>query len=247
MCKVGKHPARTRHHAADGLESFPEFSAYEGFGDPGEEVACDVEDVLPEHCYQNDGLKIASENGERLFGFGGRIDTANSGKITFILDGVDIFANDTDNIDNWQREGEFADTWTFVGVIDVDGFQSAELREIRGKDWQQVFMFCDDFTIGRAPFDLDTDSDGIRDGLDPNPAGFNDNSCDPVGPESLSNLLIAGQVVYCASQGGVTVQGNVQITGTGELQVITPNTTMNPGFKVDRGGKLSVYSESLPP
>ena len=54
--------------------------------------------------------------------------------------GVDINGNDTDNIDNWQREGDSADNWAFVGVIDTDGFLSAELRELRGKDWDQVRM-----------------------------------------------------------------------------------------------------------
>jgi len=214
--------------------------------DSPSEVACDVGDVLPEHCYQNDGVKIASTDGEWLFGFGGLIDTANSGKITFILDGIDISANDSDNVDNWQREGIFADNWVFVGVIDVDGFLAAELREIRGKDWQQVLMFTDDFTIGRAPPDLDSDGDGIRDGLDPNPAIFNDNSCNPVGPDTLGNLPISSQVVHCASQGGVTVQGTVHVTGTGGLVVITPMTTIEPGFRVGPGGRLSVYSETLP-
>ena len=67
-----------------------------------------------------------------------------------MLDGVDINGNDTDNIDNWQREGDSADNWAFVGVIDTDGFVSAELRELRGKDFQQVLLFSDDFTIGRS-------------------------------------------------------------------------------------------------
>jgi hypothetical protein len=103
---------------------------------------------IPIECYQNDGLKVESATGDTLYAFGGRIDTANSGKVTFLLDGVDINANDTDNIDNWQREGEWADNWKFVGVIDTDGFVSAELRELRGKDFQQVLLFSDDFYIG---------------------------------------------------------------------------------------------------
>lgn len=113
---------------------------------------CDsAEDPIPTVCYQNDGLKVESETGNTLYAFGGRIDTANSGKITFLLDGVDINGNNTDNIDNWQREGEWADSWNFVGVIDPDGFLSAELLELRGKDYQQVLLFSDDFTIGMSP------------------------------------------------------------------------------------------------
>jgi hypothetical protein len=74
--------------------------------------------------------------------------TGGSPKITFLLDGVDVNANDTDNIENWQREGDFVNNWSFIGVIDIDGFASAELRELRGKDFQQVLIFNDDFTTG---------------------------------------------------------------------------------------------------
>jgi hypothetical protein len=103
---------------------------------------------IPIECYQNDGLKVRSQTGDTLYAFGGRIDTASAGKVTFLLDGIDVFANNTDNIDNWQREGELADNWQFVGVIDADGFLSAELRELNGKDAQQVLLFADEFTIG---------------------------------------------------------------------------------------------------
>ena len=106
---------------------------------------------IPIECFQNDGLKVESEAGAPLYAFGGRIDTANSGKVTFLLDGVDINGNDTDNIDNWQREGDAADNWAFVGVIDTDGFLTAELRELKGKDYQQVLLFCDSFTIAAPP------------------------------------------------------------------------------------------------
>jgi len=110
---------------------------------------CDgAEDPIPVECYQNDGLKVESEAGDTLYAFGGLIDTANDGKVTFLLDGVDINASSPDNIDNVLREGELADNWTFVGVIDTDGFLTAEIRELRGKDSQQVNLFADGFSIG---------------------------------------------------------------------------------------------------
>lgn len=114
-------------------------------------VYCDsAEDPnIPIECYQNDGLKVESETGDTLFAFGGRVDS-NTGtpKITFLLDGIDINANNSDNIDNWQREGDLANNWSFIGVIDTDGFLSAELLELKGKDYQQVLVFSDDYTIG---------------------------------------------------------------------------------------------------
>lgn len=121
---------------------------------------------IPLECFQNDGLRIESAVGATLYAFGGRIDTANSGKVTFLLDGVDINGNDTDNIDNWQREGEFADNWDFVGVLDTEGFLTAELRELRGKDFQQVLMFTDDFTLQMGALPGDFDNDGDVDGDD---------------------------------------------------------------------------------
>ena len=102
---------------------------------------------IPIECYQEDGLRIVSETGDPLYAFGGRIDTANSGKVTFLLDGIDVNGNDTDNVENWQREGDPADNWAFVGVIDEEGFLSVELRELGGKDFQQVLLFADDFHI----------------------------------------------------------------------------------------------------
>ncbi|QEG38009.1 hypothetical protein Pr1d_53570 [Bythopirellula goksoeyrii] len=124
---------------------------------------------IPSECFQNDGLKVESATGATLYAFGGRIDTANNGKVTFLLDGVDINGNNTDNIDNWQREGDWADSWAFVGVIDTTGFLTAELRELRGKDFQQVLMFNDDFTIqteGVLLLPGDFDDDGDVDGSD---------------------------------------------------------------------------------
>jgi hypothetical protein len=105
---------------------------------------------IPIECYQNDGILVESEPGDILFAFGARIDTANGGKVTFLLDGIDVNGDAPENIDNWQREGDFADNWVFVGVIESEGFHSAELLELRGKDTQQVRLFADDFTIHRS-------------------------------------------------------------------------------------------------
>lgn len=122
---------------------------------------------IPLECYQNDGLKITSATGDTLYAFGGKIDTASSGKVTFLLDGIDINANSSDNIDNWQREGDLADSWAFVGVIESTGFLTVELRELRGKDYQQVYLFADAFTIGVAGAPVgDTDGDGVPDNED---------------------------------------------------------------------------------
>jgi hypothetical protein len=147
---------------------------------------------IPIECYQNDGLKVESETGDPLYAFGGLIDTANSGKVTFLLDGVDINGNDTDNIDNWQREGDSADNWAFVGVIDTDGFLSAELRELRGKDLDQVLLFCDSFTIVSPPVcivDLEHFSILAMHWLDA-PCGVGNNWCEGADLDFSTNVEI---------------------------------------------------------
>jgi hypothetical protein len=170
---------------------------------------------IPIQCYQNDGLKIESANGDTLYAFGGRIDTANSGKVTFLLDGVDINGNDSDNIENWQREGDVADNWAFVGVIDTDGFLTAELRELRGKDYQQVLLFADGFIIGVSAFPSgDTDGDGWADVDDNCPLIANPNQedidGDGVGDGCDNCMSIANPLQEDANEDGC---GDACLTG----------------------------------
>ena len=90
-------------------------------------------------------------------------------------------------------------------------------------------------------------SGAARDGLDPNPGVlFDDNDCNPVGPATLDLVIGSGQIVRCASQGGVDVEDDTHIENNGELLIITPNTSVFPGFGIDAGGNLKVYSEDLP-
>ena len=131
--------------APDG--QFAIFSLPHGMTTDSGSYCVDAPEPIPVECYQNDGLKVTSEAGDTLYAFGGLIDTANGGKVSFLLDGVDINAG-PGNPDNELREGEPADNWAFVGVIDTDGFLTAEIRELKGKDFQQVLLFADDFSIG---------------------------------------------------------------------------------------------------
>ena len=59
-------------------------------------------------------------------------------------------------------------------------------------------------------------------------------------------VIGSGQIVRCASQGGVNVENGTQIGNNGELLIITPSTSVFPGFGIDAGGRLKVYSEDLP-
>jgi hypothetical protein len=106
--------------------------------------------ALPLPCYQNDGILIQSTQAGKLYAVGGFID-ANVGvnptsKVTFLLDGVDIYASASDP-NNDQRMGATIDNWSFFGVIDAAGFYNAELRELEGKDLEPVSIFMDNFTI----------------------------------------------------------------------------------------------------
>jgi len=179
---------------------------------------------IPIECFQDDGLAVAAEGGQALFAFGGKIDTANSGKVTFLLDGVDVNASDPDNVGNWQREGDLADQWAFVGVIDPAGFASVELRELRGKDFQQVLLFADDFTIRRddpaCSNGIDDDGDG---GVDFDPI----TAADPTqGTGDPGCLDPAWPVEDPACQNGVDDDGRPGIDFDG-------GASLNGGIPVD--------------
>jgi hypothetical protein len=91
-------------------------------------------------CWLNDGWVVTSAEGETLYGIGGWItSTTKGGKITFLLDGVNV---------NVDRDGDPVNDWTFIGVIDTDGFTSVEILELRGTDGDGVFIWGDDFTVG---------------------------------------------------------------------------------------------------
>jgi hypothetical protein len=99
----------------------------------------------------------------------------------------------------------------------------------------------------------DSDGDGIRDGLDPSPGSQDNNACNDVDDNIavvFTDQLISGTLVQCADHDGVNVGisagSNVRVMNNGELQVISPVATFAPGFTVDPGGKLIVYSETLP-
>lgn len=68
---------------------------------------------------------------------------------------------DGENI-NEARDGDAVLNWTFVGVIDTNGFTTAEILELRGADYDQAFIWGDTFTIGVSAVP-DSDADGIVD------------------------------------------------------------------------------------
>lgn len=91
-------------------------------------------------CWQYDGWIIESAEGETLYGIGGWFTSTGSGaKVTFLLDGANV---------NESRDGDAVLNWTFVGVIDTNGFTTAEILELRGADYDQAFIWGDAFTIG---------------------------------------------------------------------------------------------------
>jgi hypothetical protein len=133
----------------------------------------DAPEPIPTECWLNDGWMITAPTGKTLYGAGGWFDSNTGGgaKVTFLLDGVDVNGNDSDNIDNWQRDGDRISGWTFVGVIDTNGFSSAEILELSGKDYQQEFIFGDKFSIGMtadATLPGDFNADGLLDCEDVN-------------------------------------------------------------------------------
>jgi len=105
-------------------------------------------------CWQNDGWSVSAQGGATLYGVGGwfQSNTGGGAKMTYLLDGVDVNANNTDNIGNANRDGNVVSATgaTFVGVIDSAGFSTAEILELSGKDSQLEFIFGDQFSIGSS-------------------------------------------------------------------------------------------------
>lgn len=97
----------------------------------------------------HDGWVVTSV--EPMYAFGGWIDTNTPfAEIDFVLDGDTT--NPVDFVD--PILGTY---FKFFGVIDTDGFFSAEVRELEGAPDEMKFIYCDDVTIGLAPsaFTLD--------------------------------------------------------------------------------------------
>ena len=92
-------------------------------------------------CWQYDGWIVESAEAETLYGIGGWFTSTGSGaKVTFLLDGVNV---------NVARDGDAVSFgWTFISVIDTDGFTSVEILELRGADYDQALIWGDDFTVG---------------------------------------------------------------------------------------------------
>ena len=96
---------------------------------------------------------------------------------------------------------------------------------------------------GADPYDPDSDDDGIIDGLDRAPAADTNalDTCDS--PDATLNVSISAPPMTCAATDSVTTMGSAGVTATGDLLIITPTTTFDPGFYVNAAGKLTVISK----
>jgi len=123
-------------------------------GDPDVETSdfvCDVDDPIPEQCFLHDGF--VGDSADTLYGVGGWINGTFGADVTLFLDGVEVGFGADGNISSW----------TFLGVIDTDGFNSFEFREIDGKGEQVITIRADNVTFGVVP---DADGDGVVDERD---------------------------------------------------------------------------------
>jgi hypothetical protein len=135
-----------------GFYSIPHGNTYDGGRSNCEEFDGEFAD-FDDPCWQGDGWVVTSAAGETLYGIGGWIVNADA-KVTFLLDGVNV---------NTGRDGEVISGWTFVGVIDTEGFTSVEIRELGGTDGQPKLIFGDSFTVGVSAVPVPA-GDLVRDG-----------------------------------------------------------------------------------
>ncbi|MFC1681859.1 hypothetical protein ACFL1S_08835 [Pseudomonadota bacterium] len=75
------------------------------------------------------------------------------------------------------------------------------------------------------------------------PLSTGDGLCDSSG---LVVVTIDQQItgdLRCDSRVRVIFEDDAEVTSTGHLQVVTPQAEFNPGFRVNPGGQMSVYSD----
>ena len=137
----------TDNFRGQGTSSFRFFSSPHGkVFDANMQNGCDAAAVInvPAVCWQNDGWTInPAQTRATLFGVGGWFYSASgAAKLTYLLDGVDIIANNT------NRDGHrITTTWSFFGVIDTAGFSKVEVREMAGKAKAEQFVYGDSFSV----------------------------------------------------------------------------------------------------
>jgi hypothetical protein len=92
--------------------------------------------TVPGEC--SDGFTVISTSAGTLYGVGGWFTGAAGAEIDFYLD---------DNLVTGAG-GSATITWQFYGVIDTNGFNKADIKEISGTQGDNNFIWADDFTIG---------------------------------------------------------------------------------------------------
>ena len=104
----------------------------------------------------------------------------------------------------------------------------------------------EEFEAGTDPNDPDSDADGIRDGLDAQPAVAS-NLC-TASNALLQNLLVpAGTVSQCGAESSIAVAATVSVEAGGLLVLTSPAIRMAQGFALPQGAKLRAQAADPAP
>lgn len=96
--------------------------------------------TAPGDC--GDGFRGSTPTGTLIFAVGGWVQGSHGAKLAvFLDDGVNPPGFDDKTVISGSK---------FFGVIDTDGFNEFEFRELEGTKEDQKFIWVDDFTIGLA-------------------------------------------------------------------------------------------------
>ncbi len=88
------------------------------------------------------------------------------------------------------------------------------------------------------PNDPDTDGDGIQDNWDDHPV-FSSNVC--AGNDANFDSVVS-DAQQCVAASSVTVKGTARVMATGNLGIISPRITIEPGFSVESNGVFKTNS-----
>ncbi|MFC1680758.1 hypothetical protein ACFL1S_03060 [Pseudomonadota bacterium] len=99
---------------------------------------------------------------------------------------------------------------------------------------------------GSDPNDPDSDGDGIGDARD-NAPGVASNECG-FDPMVLATLNVPnGDVLQCAAETSITVQGGVTVQSGGRLELISPTVMLDSDVGIPSGGEIIIDSSDPTP
>jgi hypothetical protein len=97
----------------------------------------------------------------------------------------------------------------------------------------------EEFNAGTNPTEVDSDGDGLHDGIDLQPAEAS-TLCGGANAFFSNELVRSGSVVQCGATSSIRVSGSVIIEGGAQVEFLAPEVELDDGVSVPQGAIISV-------